>query len=142
MNSVLVVDDESPMRQILVRWLTAAGYDTREAPDATAALEVLTAKSADVVFCDVQMPGHDGLWLVGKLRERFPTVAIVLATAVETVPPAVSLQGGVVEYLVKPFVRDLVLAAVSRAVEWHQAAVARGPQVPGENPVDRWLKDR
>ena len=39
---------------------------------------------SDVVICDIQMPGHDGLWLVARVRERFPNVAIVLATGVET----------------------------------------------------------
>src|SRR5437868_3305849 len=101
-KSVLVVDDEPRMREILVRWIAPAGYATKEAPGADAALEVLAATPCEVVFCDIQMPGHDGLWLVKQLRKQFPKVAIVLATGVDSVPPAVSLQGGVVEYLVKP----------------------------------------
>ncbi len=139
-SSILIVDDEPRIREILVRWLAPAGYDTREAPDAETALELLTASASDVALCDIQMPGHDGLWLVARLRERFPNVAIVLATAVDTVPPVVSLQKGVVEYLVKPFQRERVIAAVRRAVEWHQAAVARGPErAPAGDPIAEWL---
>lgn len=128
------------MREILRRWLVPAGYETSEAPDAETALNLVAAGVPDVVLCDVAMPGHDGLWLVQRLRERFPTVAVVLATAVDTVPPTVSLQGGVVEYLVKPFEPGRVLAAVSRAVEWHHAALARGQdRTTTTDPIDEWL---
>jgi CheY-like chemotaxis protein len=138
--SVLIVDDQAPMRQILVRWLAPAGYVTREAGDAEAALELLAASASHVVLCDVQMPGHDGLWLVARLRERFPSVGIVLATALDNVPPAVSLQGGIVEYLVKPFDKERVLAAVSRAADWHHAAVAHGvARVAVSDPIEEWL---
>lgn len=140
MSSVLIVDDEPPMREILRRWLAPAGYDTREAPDAETALDLLTLSASDVVLCDVTMPGHDGLWLVQRLRERFPTLAVVLVTGVDTVPATVSLQGGVVEYLVKPVEPGRLLAAVSRAVEWHQRALARGPeQTMTTDPIEKWL---
>jgi two-component system nitrogen regulation response regulator GlnG len=141
MSSVLIVDDESPMREILVRWLASAGYETREAADADAALEALTASPADVVLCDVQMPGHDGLWLVARMRERFPDVAVVLATADDTVPPAASLQPAIIEYLVKPLSRGPVLSAVRRGVEWRRAALARGPQ-PASDALNDWLNGR
>jgi DNA-binding NtrC family response regulator len=140
MSAVLVVDDESRIREFLVRWLTPAGHETREAPDAETALALLNAAPSDVVLCDVDMPGHGGLWLVEQLRERVPPVAIVLATANDTVPPHVSLRGNVVEYLVKPFERERVLAAVNRALDWHRAALAKGagPAI-GPNPIDEWL---
>lgn len=140
MSSVLIVDDEPRIRELLVRWLAPAGYDTREAPDAEAALAAVDASVPDVVLCDVQMPGRDGLWLVEQLRQRVPAVAIVLATANDSVAPVVSLQKGVVEYLVKPFERDRVLAAVRRAVEWHEAAHARGPErMMASDPLAEWL---
>jgi DNA-binding NtrC family response regulator len=142
MSSVLIVDDEPPMREILRRWLASAGHETREAPDAETALTLLTLGASDVVLCDVTMPGHDGLWLVQRLRERFPTLAVVLVTAVDTVPPTVSLQGGVVEYLVKPLEPGRLLAAVSRAVEWHEAALARGPEHVTTDPLEEWLGGR
>lgn len=86
------------------------------------------------------MPGHDGLWLVERLRKSFPHVAIVLATADDGVPPGVSLQGGVVEYLVKPFERGPILGAIRRAVEWHEAARASGPERTTEgDPIDEWI---
>src|SRR6266850_7880042 len=129
------------MREVLVRWLRAAGYRTTDTHDATTALEMVAADEPAVVLVDVEMPGRDGLWLVERLRERFPSVAIVLATARDNVPPSVSMQDGVVDYLVKPFELDRVVAAVKRAVEWHEAAVSRGSTgAATADPLDAWVR--
>jgi DNA-binding NtrC family response regulator len=142
MSSVLIVDDEPGMREILRRWL-APDYAVREAPDADAAVEMLASAPSDVVVCDVRMPGHDGLWLVAQIRERLPQTAIILATGLDSVPPHVSLQAGVIEYLVKQFQREGVRMAVKRAVAWHDEAVARGAGGAGaEDPLDGWLNGR
>lgn len=119
MHSVLIVDDESHVRALLARWIAADGYETREAFGAEAALDEMAARAADVVFCDMQMPGKDGRWLVGQVRARFPTAAVVLATADTTVPPMTSMQVGVIAYLVKPFNRETVLEAIRQGVAWH-----------------------
>jgi DNA-binding NtrC family response regulator len=124
MPSVLVVDDESPIRDLLARWIGAAGYEVRQAATAEAALDALQVALADVVLCDVMMPGENGLWLAGKIRTQFPATAVVLVTADRTVPPQISMQPGVVAYLAKPFSRDHVLDAVKIAVDWHSTAVA------------------
>jgi DNA-binding NtrC family response regulator len=139
-NSILIVDDESGIRQLLTRWLSAEGYELREAPDAETAVEELLKKPADVVMCDVEMPGQGGLWLAAEIGRRFPTSAIVLATGVDSVPPVTSMQPAVVEYLVKPFKRDRVLHAVSKGIQWHDKALTRASK-PGADPdgVGNWL---
>jgi two-component system response regulator MprA len=97
LRSVLIVDDETGIREILTRWLSGEGYDMREAPDAETALEKLAEAAADVVMCDVEMPGHGGLWLAAELGQRFPATAIVLATAVDSVPPMISFKPSIIE---------------------------------------------
>jgi DNA-binding NtrC family response regulator len=123
MPIVLVVDDESQIRDLLVRWIGAEGYQMREAGTAAAALDDLQLAVADVVLCDVMLPGETGLWLTEKIRAQFPATAVVLVTADRNVSPHVSMQPGVVAYLPKPFARGDVLNAVKLAVEWHQKAV-------------------
>ena len=130
MSVVLIVDDESAIREILARWLTAAGYETCEAADAEGALVEMTRAPAAVVLCDIEMPGRGGVWLTEQLRERFPAAAMVLATAVDSVPPSTSFRPGVVDYLLKPFARERVLNAVASALKWHAAALAKGPPSP------------
>ena len=140
MASVLVVDDESPIRRILTRWLADDGYEVQEADGADKALEVMAATPSAVVFCDMQMPGHDGRWLTGQLRERYPDAAVILATADATVPPNTSMQVGVLAYLLKPFDRHAVLDAAKLGIAWHDDVVASGPR-PGATPdrVRDWL---
>lgn len=140
MANVLVVDDEPAVREILSRWLTVAGYTVREAHDATAALSAMSDRAADVVFCDVHMPGPNGLWLTGEIRRLFPTTATVLATADSMLPPTVSMQHGVLAYLLKPFRRTAVLAATEQAAAWHTDAVTRGtPTADDADHVAIWL---
>ena len=64
---MLVVDDESGIRDLLTRWLEDEKYSVRSAADAETALERMAEAPADVVLCDVEMPGHGGLWLVAQL---------------------------------------------------------------------------
>jgi DNA-binding NtrC family response regulator len=138
-NVVLIVDDESAIRVILARWLAEAGYETREAADAEAALVEMARAPADVVLCDIEMPGRGGLWLIDQLRGQFPAAAMVLATAVDSVPPTTSFRPGVVDYVLKPFARERLLNAVASAVKWHDAAVAKGPASPkAGHPLSTW----
>lgn len=139
---VLVVDDESRIRDVLVRWLGPAGYRTQQAGDAKAALECAAAEPPAAALCDIEMPGFDGNWLVARMRERFPHVGIVLATAVDLLPPQTTLRDGVVGYVLKPFDREQVLGGVRDAVAWHRRALARAPQSPAAgNAIDDWLND-
>jgi DNA-binding NtrC family response regulator len=137
-SAILIVDDDPRLREVLARWLAAAGYETQDASDAETALPLLTAGVAGVALCDVAMPGRGGLWLVERAREACPSVAVVLATGMENVHPSISLGGNVVDYLIKPFERASVLTAVARALAWHEAATKKG-KTDGEEPLDTWL---
>jgi DNA-binding NtrC family response regulator len=139
-HSILVVDDEAQIRDLLNRWLTDGGYDVREADSAERALALMAERAAAVVMCDIEMPGQGGVWLAEQLRERHPTSAMILATALDTIPPATSFKPGIVEYLVKPFQRDGVLQAVSAALEWHASATQRLLEPPPvRESMSSWL---
>lgn len=140
MSTILIVDDEPKMRELMVRWLTPSGHEIKQAGDAAAALEIVRTTGADVVVSDISMPGNDGVWLVTRLRAEFPQVAIVLATASDALPGSVSLQEGVVGYLLKPFSASRVHKAVKEALQWREKAIARAAQpTPPGDPVAEWL---
>ena len=126
MHTVLIVDDAQEIRELLSLWLRGA-YDVREAPDAETALELMTLVASDVVLCDVEMPGQGGLWLTAQMQMRFPNAAVVLATAIDSIPPAVSFKSNISGYMVKPFARTAVVSAVQLAVAHHLAALAKPP---------------
>ena len=140
MHSILVVDDEAQIRELLGRWLESGGFEVREADTAERALEIMAERSASVVMCDIEMPGNGGIWLADQLREHYPGSAMVLATALDTVPPVTSFKSGIVEYLVKPFQRTSVLKAVAAGVVWHTAAAERllKPE-PARGSIASWL---
>lgn len=140
MRSILIVEDDSRIREILKRWLTAAGYETAEAGDAETALDMLQTGASDVVLCDVTMPGRGGLWLVERAREAFPAVAMVLATGIDNVHPSISLGGNVVDYLIKPFERAAVLTAVGLARAWIDARPAAGAGGSDKDALSEWLQ--
>lgn len=141
MPIVLVVDDESQIRELLVRWVSGDEYQVREAATAEAALADMHVIPADIVLCDVRMPGETGLWLTGQLRSLFPETAIVLATSDRSVPPQISLQPGVVEYLAKPFTREEVLAAVRLAARWHETAATERGHTKVSRPLTKeWIR--
>lgn len=121
--AVLVVDDEVGVRELLCRWLQSGGYYVTSAGSAEDALTAIGQEPVAVALCDIRMPGHDGLWLAERLRQRHPETAVIMATGVQDVGAAVhSLRHGVVDYLTKPFGRDRLREAVWRGVEWHRAA--------------------
>jgi len=122
-HSVLIVDDENSVRNIMARWLEAGGFQVTTAGSAEEALGCLHESPPAVALCDIRMPGHDGVWLAERIREEFPETAVIMATGVQDVGPAVqTLRQGVIDYLTKPFGRDRLREAVTRGLEWHEAA--------------------
>lgn len=131
MSSILVVDDEAAMREFYRRALTAGGYLPVDVRTAEEALDHLAmASDIEVVVADLNMPGKGGEWLVAQMRERYPNVAVILATANEQVSGTLSLQPSVVSYLVKPIPAQRLLDAVQEAL---QARATQPPQ-PGTAP--------
>ncbi len=116
------------MREVIRRCLANLGHEIREAENAQDALARMAEKPADVVFCDVQMPGEDGIWLTGQIRNRYPMTAVILATAISTIAPSTSMRAGVLAYLVKPFKGKALVDALTVALKWHDEAKATGPK--------------
>lgn len=90
-----------------------------EAASAEQALEEMSACRAGVVVCDVHLPDHDGLWLAGELRRRFPEAALIMTTGGRDAN--LMRQTGAVDYLMKPFNRAQFQAALQRGSEWNRA---------------------
>jgi response regulator RpfG family c-di-GMP phosphodiesterase len=122
-RTVLIVDDEANVRHLMRRWLESRGYSVSVAPGADKALEVMAVTPTAVALCDLNMPGHDGLWLADRLRRDHPDTAVIIATGIDDAETAVeTLRHGVVDCLTKPFERERLCEAVSRGIEWHRSA--------------------
>ena len=116
MAYVLVVDDEEAIRRILTRWLSGWGYEAKEAANADEAIEIMTTEPAEIMLCDVMMPVHDGIWLAEQVRGRWPRTAIIMASSAQDMDTVMRMRKqGAVDYVTKPFGREMLRQALQRA---------------------------
>jgi two-component system phosphate regulon response regulator OmpR len=108
--TLLVVDDEPDVRDVLQEYFVAHGYAVVAADSGQAARALAAQHAIDLALVDIHMPGEDGLSLARHLRERYPRLAIIMLTSASTVVDRiVGLEMGADDYVPKPFdPRELV----------------------------------
>jgi DNA-binding NtrC family response regulator len=117
MARILVVDDEAPIRDILTRRLTQWGHEVITANGADQAIEEMSRERAQIVFSDVIMPVHDGVWLAREIRQRWPDTVIVAVSGAQEMSTVVQMrQVGAVDYVAKPIGREMLHQALERAL--------------------------
>ena len=123
MAYVLVVDDEEAIRRLLTRWLSGWGYEAKEAANANDAIDIMAAEPADIMLCDVMMPVHDGIWLAEQVRARWPQTAVIMASSAQDMETVMRMRKqGAVDYVTKPFGREMLRQALQRASERMQGS--------------------
>jgi two-component system phosphate regulon response regulator OmpR len=124
--TLLIVDDEPDVREVLEEYFVAHGYAAIGAESADAARSLATQQPIDLALVDIHMPGEDGLSLARHLRERHAGIAIVMLTSAATVVDRiVGLEMGADDYVPKPFDPRELLARV-KSVLRRTSAAARG----------------
>ena len=114
---VLVVDDEDLVRRLILRWLKQWGNDAVEARDAMDALSAMAEAPAEIAIVDLIMPGHDGLWLLQEIHERWPTTAAIVVSGVRDEHMILGARKlGAVAFVPKPLERELLRQALQRAI--------------------------
>jgi putative nucleotidyltransferase with HDIG domain len=116
---ILVVDDETAVREVMCSILSHAGYECRPVPSARDALTVLRSnENISIVLSDLIMEGVDGLTLLAQMKEQHPDIPVVMVTAVHDISVALAaIRNGAYDYLLKPFEKEQLLAMVRRALE-------------------------
>jgi DNA-binding response OmpR family regulator len=111
-SSVLVVEDDPMVRDVVVRYLRDAGFQTTEAPDGLEAKRLLSREEPSLVILDLMLPGIDGLELCAWLRARSRVPVIMLTARGDEADRIVGLEIGADDYIAKPFSpRELVARA-------------------------------
>jgi DNA-binding NtrC family response regulator len=120
-GSVLVVDDEEVMREILEALLAREGYRVKVASSGEEGLEYARSTSFDAAIVDVMMPGIDGITTLEELKKIDEDLPVVMVTAFASVETAISaMKRGAFDYITKPFKNDEVVIVVRNAVERRQ----------------------
>jgi two-component system NtrC family response regulator len=115
---ILVVDDEERQRTLLAGFLRKRGFDCMTASGVDEALEIVRARTVDVILTDLRMPGKSGLDLLEQTRNINPEIAVVMITAFGTVSNAVqAMKKGAADYLTKPVDLDELEVLISRILE-------------------------
>ena len=108
-KTVLVVDDEKPIVDILVYNLKKEGYNTLEANDGEEAVRLVIEKKPDLVLLDIMLPKMDGLTVCKKIRHNYNIPIIMLSAKDEEIDKILGLELGADDYITKPFsVRELI----------------------------------
>jgi len=112
-KNILVVDDESSIRESLSGILRDEGYEVSVATDGVMALKKVEEDPPDLIFLDIVMPGIDGLETLQKLKERFPEIYVIIISAYGTIETAVkALKYGAFDFIEKPLSLDKVVLTV------------------------------
>nr|MDJ0789051.1 response regulator [Myxococcota bacterium] len=117
-RSILIVDDDRAMRELLASLYREQSYETAEAASVDEALELAADRDFDVVVSDIRMPGRSGVELIGALRRLRRTTPVILMTAFGSIDSAVeAMRAGAFDYITKPFEPEAVAFAAERALQ-------------------------
>jgi two-component system, NtrC family, response regulator PilR len=104
METILIIDDEKSLLDLLTVVFKKEGYAVKTAASAAGAFEILAKEEVDLVVTDIKMPGADGMDVLRYARENLPDLPVILITAYGSIAQAVeALKAGALDYVVKPF---------------------------------------
>ncbi len=124
--TVLVVDDEPMLRNLLSRLLRMEGYEVLEAEDGQAALDVCAKEKPDLVLLDVMLPARDGLDVLGELRRTSDIPVILVSALAEEADRVIGLKMGADDYVTKPFSAAELSARIESVLR--RAAMRSAPE--------------
>ncbi|OGF45274.1 MAG: hypothetical protein A2231_11120 [Candidatus Firestonebacteria bacterium RIFOXYA2_FULL_40_8] len=117
MPQILIVDDEKNILEAF-KFLLQDKYKVLTTDSGKDALKILDEVEVDIVLLDIMMPDMDGLEVLGKIKEKYPSIEVVMVTATKTVTTAVkAMKLGAYDYLVKPVDNDDILISIQRIVK-------------------------
>jgi len=136
-SPILVVEDESIMRESLRDWLTDAGYQVETAEEGERALSMIGQRDFSVLILDLRLPGGDGIDLLRQAKEKQPKIKGIIITAFPSVPSAVqAMKEGAVDYLTKPFDLNQLEESVQKILGPLQAEIRPKVAAKAEPAID------
>jgi two-component system OmpR family response regulator len=141
-NTILIVDDDRDIRQLLADYLDNNGYSTLMACDGNAMWEALDKSSVDLIVLDLNMPGDDGLTLCRNLRAKSALPVIMLTARSEPLDRILGLEMGADDYLPKPFEPRELLARIRSVLRrTHANSYSNQSESPQKIKFGDWTLD-
>lgn len=121
---ILVVDDELFVRELLLEFLSAQGYDVSLADSGEKAVELMQTQPADLVLVDLKMPGINGIEALRQIKKIAPDILAIIMTGYPTIESSIeALRHGAYDYVIKPFKLDDLKSSIERALREHTLKV-------------------
>lgn len=118
MNTILIIDDEAKIRSLLSRIIALEGFEVFEASNLKSGLKKLETSEIDIVICDVKLPDGNGVEFSKIIKDKFPTVEIILLTAFGNIPDGVlAIKNGAFDYITKGDDNTRILPLIYKASE-------------------------
>lgn len=118
MQTILIIDDDRDMCLLLKRFLSRHGYEVLEAYNGKKALEILETTEPSLVMCDFRLEDMEGNVLLGKIKERYPHLPVIIITGYSDIKIAVEvMKMGAYDYITKPLFPDEILVTIKKALE-------------------------
>ena len=116
--TILIIDDEPKMAEILKRVLSKQGYEVVTTSEPKQGLEILQSQPVQIILCDLKMPGMDGIEVLERAKQIQPQAEFIMMTAYATAQTAVeSMKKGAYDYLIKPFPMDELKILLARVLK-------------------------
>lgn len=116
--TILIVDDELLIRDLLYDFFTNQGWEITTAENGVKALEILEHRSVDLLLTDLKMPGLDGMELTNRVKEEYPSLPVVIMTGFPSIDTAIqALRHKVEDYIIKPFNINQLFKTVERSIQ-------------------------
>ncbi|HEX2607044.1 MAG TPA: sigma-54 dependent transcriptional regulator, partial [Flavisolibacter sp.] len=118
MQTILIIDDDRDMCLLLKRFLTRHGYEVLEAYNGKKSLELLDTVEPSLVMCDFRLEDMEGNVLLGKIKEKYPHLPVIIITGYSDIKIAVEvMKMGAYDYITKPLFPDEILITIKKALE-------------------------
>src|SRR3954466_9220088 len=130
LRTILVVDDEPTIAEVVAGYLRREGYTAVTAADGPSAVSAAERHRPDLVVLDVMLPGFDGLQVMARVRQRRPIPVILLTARGEEADRVVGLKLGADDYVVKPFSPAELVARVDAVLRRVDTAGEPEPPLP------------
>ncbi|HUS03769.1 MAG TPA: response regulator [Chitinophagaceae bacterium] len=118
MQKILIIDDDRDMCLLLKRFLTRHGFEVLEAYNGKKSLELLDETEPSLVMCDFRLEDMEGNVLLGKIKEKYPHLPVIIITGYSDIKIAVEvMKMGAYDYITKPLFPDEILVTIRKALE-------------------------
>ncbi len=142
-RNIFIVDDEAPIRKVLMTHLTKEGYNVIESAGGNGVFDHLNSKNFDLVISDIRMPEIDGSQILDFVTKKYRTIPIIMLTGLTDINTAIDImKRGAFDYITKPVKKAELMSTINKALS-HKDLLERNEELERQNEeYQLYLEDK